>query len=93
MSDVRVNFSRERGEGLRLCSIRVNDEVLPFVNDRAAKMLPVGEEFELYWRMFGEPGSTLTITYEVDGNEKTAVDESTIPDNQVRFSDFTNIML
>lgn len=93
MSDVQVKFSRKRGEGLQFCRIYVNGDLLPFTNDRAVRMLPKGEEFELYWRMAGEPGSTLSISYEVDGNEETAVEESKIPGNKTRKSDFTYIML
>lgn len=93
MSLLKVQFEKEHGGGLKSSSIYINGERLKFENMKAEIMLPAGEEFEIYWRIFGEPRSTLTVKYSVKGVTDTAVDGSRIASNRNRKSDFKFITL
>lgn len=94
MSVIPVKFVREHGSGLQSSSIYLNGERLTFVNHEAAANVETAKEFELYWRMVGNPGSTLTIKCVVSpAVTKTCVDKSKIPANKSRLSDFTFLQL
>jgi hypothetical protein len=92
MAKIHVTFERTHGAGLHFSSIKVNDELLTFEDDKAAKSLEVGEPFELYWRIQGNEKSKLTIKYTADGAPTQSV-ESTIPARRSRHSAFTFILL
>ena len=93
MAMVEVEFERKMGAGLKYCGIYINDKKLTFVNDKATCNLPAGEEIDVYWRMMGEPHSTLTIKYTAAGATKTIVKDSKIPKNRSRETDFTYFVL
>jgi len=80
------------GSGLAFSSIKVNDSLLLFENDKCTRALETGDAFELYWRIQGEPRSKLTIKYVADGVEKTAV-ETKIPPDKSRHTAFKFITL
>jgi hypothetical protein len=92
MAKIDVTFERVHGAGLQFSSIKVNDELLAFENDKAAKSLEIGKPFELYWRIQGNEKSKLTIKYTADGAPTQSV-ESAIPAGRSRNSAFTFIML
>lgn len=94
MALIPVKFVREHGPGLQSSSIYLDNHRLTFVNHEAAASVETDKEFELYWRMVGNPGSTLTIKCVVSGSvTKTCVDKSKIPANRSRKSDFTFLKL
>ena len=63
--------------------------LIKFQNNEAKFDLQVGTEYELYWRLFGTGGATLTIEITHNGNQRKIVDSSKIPSNRTRKSDFT----
>lgn len=94
MTTIPVKFVREHGTGLQASSIYLEGERLIFVNDEAAAQVESDTAFELYWRMVGNPGSTLTIKCVVSPTlTKVCVDKSKIPANRTRKSDFGFIKL
>lgn len=92
MALTEVVFERVHGTGLQFSSIKVNDNLLDFRNNKASATLEVGGAFEIYWRIQGAPGSQLTVKYTAAGVEKTAV-ESKIPTNRSRHTAFKFITL
>ncbi len=93
MAEVLVAFRRIPGAGLKSSHIYINNKILNFQNNLGAVTLPLGEEFEVYWRIEGNPGSTLSIKYKVEEVEKSVVENSKIPSNRSRKSDFRFILL
>ena len=92
MANKRVVFERVHGAGLQFSIVKVNDVPLEFVNDKCSRLLPLGEAFEIYWRIQGNAGSKLTVKYSVDGTERTAF-ESQIPENSSRETAFKFLTL
>lgn len=93
MAKIPVDFERKHGAGLQSSAVYINGKRLGFVNDKARDQLEPGQEFELYWRIAGNPGSTFTVKYKAAGVTKTALDEDKIPSGNTTWSDFTFIKL
>jgi hypothetical protein len=90
---ISVEFERKHGSGLHFSAVYINDERLPFDNDKAKAQLEPGKQFEVYWRIGGDPGSTFTLKYTAAGVTKTAIDGDKVPSGNTTWSDFTLIKL
>jgi hypothetical protein len=84
-----VKFKKTASSGLKQSRVYIDDELLTFENDIAMRELELDIEYEIYWRMFGNPGATLTVEKEFGGVSKKIVDKSKIPSNRSRKADFT----
>jgi len=93
MAIVDVVFTRKESSGLKQSVIRADAEYLEFnSNNEATLELDDTKVHLVRWYMFGNPSSTLSLTYEYEGKKKTAF-ESKIPSNRNRKTDFTIIEL
>lgn len=86
---VKVRFKRTLSASMKQTRIYVEDLLLIFENNECALDLDAGEEYEIYWRMSGSPGATLTIKAIYGKKTQTIVDKSKIASNRSRKSDFT----
>lgn len=65
---VAIVFKRTEGDGLDHSAVYIGGEMLAFNHQgKAALDLPAGTQVDVYWVMFGPPGSTLKVTKAVDG--------------------------
>lgn len=88
-----ILFSREHSSGIEASKIFINSEPIQFINHKSLVDLGNHSEFEILWRMIGEPGATLTVNYTLNGITNKAIDESSIPSGRNRTEDYTIISL
>ncbi|HEX8527045.1 hypothetical protein [Allosphingosinicella sp.] len=93
MTMIAVAFEREHGSGLQFSNVYINGKRLRFVNHQASDQLEPGQEFEIYWRIAGSPGSSFTLKYTAAGVTKTPVDKDKIAVNKSKKTNFTFVTL
>lgn len=85
MAKVKVDFKVTASEACQYF-IGVDDNDLVMINGGAtpAPMLTAGEEHLLIWRMFGNPGDSVSIVGTVGTREVVNVKESKIPGGKTK---------